>query len=78
MEYVIYDMDYLDIPLQDMPGPGHLIVCLDPQKRLGEKTWAVGRCISEDGDPPMRAISLFWDKSYAINYAEMYCRIMED
>jgi hypothetical protein len=42
MEYVIFDQDWLDVPIQDYPVGG-LAVCHDPQKRLGEITWAVVR-----------------------------------
>jgi hypothetical protein len=45
MEVIIYNSNYLDIPLQDLPVAGNLIVCHDPQKRLNcdniHTTWAV-------------------------------------
>ena len=67
---LIYDMDFLDIPLQDLPDEeGHAIVCLDPQKRLGEETWAVLKSSTGDYDYPSPK-GLFWDKDMAIKFAE--------
>ncbi len=68
MEYVIFDMDWLDIPIQDYPV-GDLAICHDPQHRLGKVTWAVVRPFAE---PPPQALGLFWDKSEAIRYAESF------
>lgn len=71
-QVVIYDCDYLDIPLQDMPAEGHLMVCLDPKKRLKPNpyTWAVLRTTCDDGYSPAHALGLFWDKEEAIFYAK--------
>ena len=69
MECVIFDMDWLDIPIQDYPV-GHLVICHDPQKRLGKVTWAVVKCISPEATP--KALGLFWDKEEAIRYAEAF------
>ena len=68
-EVVVYDMDYLDIPLQDLPPIGNFIVCKDPQKRLWADTWAVLKVISE-GDPA-HALGLFWDKEEALIFANV-------
>ncbi len=72
MEYLVFDMDWLDIPLQDLPPVGNLVVCHDPQKRLGAITWAVVEIISED--PPPLAIGLFWEKLEAVRYAKSCIR----
>lgn len=64
-DILIFDQDYLDIPLQDMKS-GNIIVCHDPQKRLGKTTWGV--MIHHEGDP--KAKGLFWDKDQAILFAE--------
>jgi len=69
MEYVIFDQDWLDIPIQDYPVGG-LCVCLDPQKRLGEKTWSVLEVNSSEGPP--NALGLFWDKDMAVWFAETF------
>jgi len=69
MVYVIFDQDWLDIPIQDYPV-GNLVICHDPQKRLGVITWAVIYVQSEE--PPPKALGLFWDKSEAIRYAESF------
>jgi len=73
-QVVIYGVDYLDIPLQDMPPIGHLIVCKDSQKRLQTDTWAVLRTVSDDGVPPAHAIGLFWDKDVAVSFADCLIR----
>jgi hypothetical protein len=68
-EHLIYDNDYLNIPLQDLPENG-VIVCRDPQHRLGrDVTWAVLRTHYNVEDPPL-AVGLFWDKPSAILFAE--------
>lgn len=73
MEYVIFDMDWLDVPLQDYPV-GHLAICHDPQNRLGKRdskiTWAVVYVPSPK--PPPKALGLFWDKEEAIRYAKSF------
>lgn len=75
MEYLIYNQDYLDIPLQDLPPSGNIIICLDPQHRLvRDATWSVLRTVSDNGDTPPKALGLFWDKEEAIFYAESVSR----
>lgn len=68
MEYVVFDMDWLDIPIQDYPVE-NLAVCHDPQKRLGGITWAVVKAFAE---PPPEALGLFWDKEEAVRFAECF------
>lgn len=68
MEYVVFDMDWLDIPIQDYPVD-NLAICHDPQKRLGETTWAV---VIARKDPPPEPLGLFWDKGKAIKFAESF------
>ena len=69
MEYVLFDQDWLDIPIQDYPV-NNLAICHDPQRRFGKITWAVVHVISEE--PPPKALGLFWDKNEAIRYAESF------
>ncbi len=61
----IFDMDYLDIPLSKMKS-GELIVCHDPQNRLGKPTWGVIRHFEGSPEPK----GLFWDKGMAVIFAE--------
>lgn len=69
-EVVVYDCYYLDIPLQDIPDIGHIIVCKDPQRLHPEKeTWVVSRMIGDQGAFP-HALGLFWDKEEAEFYAK--------
>ena len=68
MEYVIFEKDWLDVPIQDYPVGG-LAVCYDPKKRLGEKTWAVLQIIGDDG---VNALGLFWDRPNAIQFAQSF------
>ena len=77
MEVVIFDQDYLHIPLQDMPDEGHLIVCHDPQKRLGYVTWAVCLTKSDNGGSPPGGLGLFWDKGKAVFFANAYADLGE-
>ena len=68
-EYLTYDSDYFDIPLQDLPEDG-AIICRDPQHRLGrDKTWAVLKTHINPEAPP-HALGLFWDKDIAKLFAE--------
>jgi len=60
----VFEIDYLDIALDDLPPKGEPLVCLDPQKRLGEKTWSV--LISEGRNNVADAIGLFWNREDAI------------
>ncbi len=69
MEYVIFDMDWLDVPIQDYPLE-NLAICHDPQKRLGEFTWSVVY-VENEGSPP-KALGLFWDKDEAIRFAKSF------
>ncbi len=73
-EVLVWEQDYLEVPLQDMPPPGHIIVCHDPKKRLGKITWAVLVSVSEDGYTPAKARGLFWDKDTAIMFANNLAR----
>lgn len=66
MEYVIFDKDWLDIPMQDYPV-GKIAICHDPPRRLGPITWAVVYVRNSD---PAHPLGLFWDKEEAIRYAE--------
>ena len=61
-----WDVNYLEIPLQDLPDRGHVIVCKDPQKRL---KWAVVISTSEEGNCPPNAKGLFWEKKDALIFA---------
>lgn len=65
----IFEIDYLDILLDDKPPRGESIVCLDPQKRLGEETWSVLR--SEGRNIVAIGRGLFWEKEDAIKFAEL-------
>ena len=69
--YKVFEKDYLDIPLVDMPNKGGVIVCLDPQKRLGAKTWAVLTAVSDEGISPALAKGLFWDREEAEIFASV-------
>lgn len=69
-EYLVFNSNYLDIPLQDIPE-NHVIICLDPQHRLvKDKTWAVVRTAHNPSDTPPEALGLFWDKGMAEKFAE--------
>ena len=61
----VFDKNYLDIPLSDM-NDGEVIVCHDPQNRLGTPTWGVA--IHHEGAPKPKG--LFWDKDQAIIFAD--------
>jgi len=62
----IFEKDFLDIFIDETRFNG-FIVCFDPQKRLGVKTWSV-LIANENGDP--LPIGLFWDKEEAVFFAE--------
>lgn len=62
----LFEKDYLDIPFS-MMSEDDIIICFDPQKRLGEKTWSV--LIYHGPDFP-EAKGLFWEKDDAVNFAE--------
>ena len=69
MDYVVFDMDWFDVPQQDYPV-GNLAVCRDPKRRLGPDTWAVIQVNSEvEG---LNAIGLFGCKDLAIQFAESF------
>jgi hypothetical protein len=74
LEVIIYNSNYLDIPLQDLPVAGNLIVCHDPQKRLNcdniHTTWAVVETISNKGEVPPRVHGLFGEQKYAVIFAQ--------
>ena len=77
MKYIVFDLDYLDICLEDMPDKDDLIVCRDPQKRLtslNDETWAVVKAVSDRGGDCPNALALFWDKDVAVKYAKMLCK----
>ena len=69
MKIVKWKIDYLDIPLQDIPPRGSIIICLDPQKRLGKKTWAVLIVESDFNEIPADAKGLFWNEENADIFA---------
>jgi hypothetical protein len=71
MNYKKFNLDYLDIPFVDMPSGGGIVVCKDPQHRLGKDTWAVVRTFDNKEAPP-QALGLFWDEEEADRYAEWY------
>lgn len=71
MKYVVFEKEWLDIPIQDYPK-GNICICHDPQKRLGDRTWSVVLVEDSDADPPS-ALGLFWDLIEAIRYATKYC-----
>jgi hypothetical protein len=64
----VFEIDYFDIILDHLPARAEKFVCLDPQKRLGDKTWAVLR--SEGRDNTAIALGLFWEKNDAIEFAQ--------
>lgn len=70
-EVIIFDQDYLDIPLSDLPDAGHLIVCHDPKGRLNKQaaSWAVVRALSDEGGSPPNVLAIFWDKPVAVFFA---------
>ena len=69
-EYLVFNSNYLDIPLQDIPE-NHIIICLDPQHRLvKDKTWAVVRTAINPSDIVPKALGLFWDKKLAEVFAK--------
>lgn len=69
MRYKKIDLNYLDIPFVDMPDGGGIVVCKDPQHRLGkDKTWAVVRTFDNKETPP-KPLGLFWDEEEADRYA---------
>ena len=63
----VFEIDCFDIPLDDIPKRNEIFIALDPQKRLGDKTWSVLK--SNGRNYPPAAIGLFWDKPYAIKCA---------
>jgi len=67
--YILFDLDYLEIPIIDFPKAGALIICHDPQKRLGPITWAVLRITGSEPEIPSKALGLFWDQSEAKIFA---------
>ena len=73
-----YNNYWQDIPGQDWPEPGMVFICLDPQKRLGEKTWQVA--VMGDGtlEDDIEALGLFWDLIRAIIFAEAYTGKLAD
>ena len=69
-EYLVFESNYLDIPLQDLPE-NHVIICFDPQHRLGkDKTWSVVRTALNPFDTAPTALGLFWEKKMAKKFAE--------
>ena len=72
MEYLIFNCDYFDIPTQDRPDPGHLVVC-HYWKRFG-KMWMVALQLDEEEDPPRKRLGLFFNQEFAEFFADAYCR----
>ena len=74
MTYRFYEQDYLEIPLQDFPDAGDLMVCHDPQNRLGKRsgtiTWAVLKCSGGEHGVSAQGLGLFWDVEEALSFAE--------
>lgn len=70
MSFKKFNLDYLDIPFSDMQDGGGIVVCKDPQHRLGKnKTWAV--ILTHDNkEAPPTALGLFWDEDQAERFAE--------
>ncbi len=66
-EYLIFERDFLEIPFDDMAG-AKFIICLDPQKRLGSKTWAVVE-VNSTGEY-VESKGLFWVKELAVIFTE--------
>ena len=70
MEYVIFDVSWVDVPKQDYPI-GNLAICYDWGKRLGEDTHSVIFVKSEERDDN-KVLGLFCDEKEAIRYAESF------
>ena len=73
---LIYDEYWQEIQEQDWPEPGMVYVCLDPQKRLGEKTWSVSIMGNGtlEGDTVQQG--LFWQRDNAVLFAETLDQIL--
>jgi len=77
MKYKLYSKLWNEIDRREWPQPGDIYICLDPQKRLGERTWSVG--IMGDGSMPQDNISLglFWRielaQRFALCVSELLC-----
>ena len=70
MDYKKVDLNYFDIPFDDMQHGGGILICRDPKHRLGkDKTWAVVRTHNNKDAPPL-ALGLFWDEDQAEKFAE--------
>lgn len=74
-ETLVYEIDYIKIPDQDLPPGGYAIVCLDPNNLLRDdqkqdKTWLV---LITDDDPEilLHPKGLFWEKDDAITFAKL-------
>ena len=69
-DVLVYKKYWHEIQQQDWPESGTTYVCLDSQKRLGEKTWSVS--IMGDGTASGDTIhlGLFWSKDIAVLFAE--------
>lgn len=65
----VFNMEFTDIPLEDIDSNCKIIVCLDGKNRLGKKTWVVIRHFSDEGFGD--ALGLFWDRERAIEFAKI-------
>ena len=67
----IYGTAYQNIPNKELPAVGEIYVCLDPQHRLGKRTWVV----AEMGDGTLKGdtiqLGLFWEKGDALGFAKL-------
>ncbi|MHB1419527.1 MAG: hypothetical protein ACYCX4_08025 [Bacillota bacterium] len=77
MEAVIYDSYWQDIQEQDWPEPGTVYVCLDPQKRLGDRTWSVSVMGDGTAEGDTVLLGLFWQQENAAMFAELYSRFLQ-
>lgn len=67
-----YQVLYHKIPYEDLPNPGQLYICLDPQKRLGEKTWSVSLMGNGTSEGDTVQLGLFWRIENARLFALVY------
>jgi hypothetical protein len=70
MDYLIFNQDYFDIPFQDMPPPGNLIVCHYPHQGKSEpKVWIVVKVAPYDSDEHLETVGMFWEEKMAVFFA---------
>jgi len=70
----VYTTFWQNIPQNEWPKQGEIYICLDPQKRLGPKTWSVSQFWEQDGTNGIDHCDiigrgLFWTKEDAILFA---------